>query len=356
MTLPLANTRILDLTRLFPGALCTLILADLGAEVLKVEPPEGDYWRDLAPYSFRALNRNKWAITLDLKTPAGVEKLLRLVHTADVLVESFRPGVLDRLGLSVEKLREANPRLIVASLSGYGSDGPRAQEAGHDLNYMGLAGLLDGIESPPTAQAADLLGGFAAASAILAALLRRERNGQGAVVNVALLDAALVAGIMARAEASAQDAVPDLSRGILSGGLACYHLYRTADGQQMALGALEARFFAAFCEVVGRPDLIAHQYDPTRQDWLRGELAAIFQTRTCDEWVAFLARSGADTCCTPVLNLRESAADAGVQARGLVFTDSDGLAHTRSPVRLADADPPPFAPAPGIGQDNDLLG
>src|SRR5574341_568579 len=319
MTLPLANTRILDLTRLFPGALCTLILAELGAEVLKVEPPEGDYWRDLAPYSFRALNRNKWAITLDLKTPAGVEKLLRLVHTADVLVESFRPGVLDRLGLSVEKLREANPRLIVASLSGYGSDGPRAQEAGHDLNYMGLAGLLDGIESPPTAQAADLLGGFAAASAILAALLRRERNGQGAVVNVALLDAALVAGIMARA-------------------------------------ALEARFFAAFCEVVGRPDLIAHQYDPTRQDWLRGELAAIFQTRTCDEWVAFLARSGADTCCTPVLNLRESAADAGVQARGLVFTDSDGLAHTRSPVRLADADPPPFAPAPGIGQDNDLLG
>lgn len=353
--LPLSGIRVLDLTRLFPGALCTLILADLGAEVIKVEAPGGDYMRHMLPASFAALNRNKSSVTLNLKTESGRGALLALTREADVFIDSFRPGVLDRLGLGVEHLQAANPRLVIASLTGYGQGSPRAREAGHDLNFTALAGLLGGIDLPPTIQIADLGGALTAANAILAALFRRERSGQGAVIDAALIDGALLAGIMLRAEAEARQVPPDFPREVLSGGLACYGMYRTADNRQMALAALESGFFEAFCETVDRPDLIPAHLDPARQDWLRGELADLFASRTRDAWTALLDGSGADTCCTPALDVLEAAADPAVQSRQMWVGGPDGAAHTRTTARCSGMEPPEITPAPDNGEDAHLL-
>jgi alpha-methylacyl-CoA racemase len=347
--LPLDGVRVLDLTRLLPGPLCTLMLADLGAHVIKVEQPGGEYMRTLAPAAFAALNRNKDGVVIDLKTTEGVETLLRLARDADVFVESFRPGVLDRLGIGVERLRSANPRLIVASLTGYGERGPRVRQAGHDLNYAALAGLLSGLDAPLSVQVADLGGAYIAACAIMAALFRRERTGQGALIESALFDAALMAGVVLRAESAARGSPPDLPREMLGGGLACYGLYRTADGGQMALAALEPKFFAAFCQAAGRPDLIPAHLDMGRQEWLRAELTALFATKTRAGWQALLENTSADTCCTPVLDIFEAQADPAVQARGLWADGPDGVAYTRSPVRLSGTKPPPITPAPEPG-------
>jgi crotonobetainyl-CoA:carnitine CoA-transferase CaiB-like acyl-CoA transferase len=182
---------------------------------------------------------------------------------------------------------------------------------------------------------ADLGGAMSAAGAILAALIRRERNGQGGWIDAALLDAALFAGVMLRAGALEGGTPPDLKREVLSGGLACYHLYRTGDGRAMALGALEPKFFAAFCTLAGRPDLIPHQLDPARQDWLKAELGALFAGKTQAEWAALIAAGGADSCCTPVLNILEAADDPSVRGRGLWFEDEQGTGHTRTvpPIR-----------------------
>lgn len=353
--LPLTGMRVLDLTRLFPGALCTLILADLGAQVIKVEAPGGDYMRTLIPAAYAALNRNKHSVEIDLKTEEGVTALLKLVTDADVLIESFRPGVLARLGLSAERLRAVNPRLVICALTGFGQDGPRAQEAAHDVNYVGYTGLLNGLVTPPSVQMADVGGAYLAACAILAALLRRERNGQGAFLDSALIDAPLNAAIMLHAMSARRDTPPVLPDEMLSGGLACYGLYRTADGHRMALGALEGKFFRAFCELAGRPDLFPAQYDPARQVWLRSELEGVFASKTRAEWVALLESTAADTCCTPVLDMFEAANDPGVQARGMWVEGNDGTAHTRSPVQPSDVEPPQITPARELGADNDLL-
>ena len=354
--LPLAGMRVLDLTRLMPGALCTLILADLGAEVIKIEAPEaGDYMRTLLPEAFEALNRNKRSVVLNLKTEEGVDALLQLVKGSDVLVESFRPGVMDRLGLSTDRLHKTNSRLVVCALSGFGQTGERAQQAAHDLNYMSLSGLMAGLDYPLTVQMADIGGALCAVSAVLAGLLRREHIGQGAFIDAALLDGGLLATIMLRAEAHPRGTLPTMRKETLSGGLACYGLYDTADGKQMALAALEGQFFKAFCEAVRRPDLFPSHWDPARQDWLRQELATLFASKTRDEWVTLLETAG-DTCCTPVLDMREAADDPGVRARGL-WVEANGVAHLRSPVRLAGADSPPITPAPELGADTeDILG
>ncbi len=352
---PLNGIRVLDLTRLYPGALCTLIMADLGAEVIKVEQPGGDYWRQMSPASFEVLNRNKRGVVLDFKNEADVEQLLAILPKVDVVLNSFRPGVLDRLGLSAERMQEINPCLIIGSLNGYGATGERKYEAGHDLNYMGYAGMLNGLSTPPSAQTADALGAFSMANAIMAALFRRERTGQGAVIDIGLLDGALISGIMVRADAIARGHTATFQREMLSGGLACYHIYQTADGKQMALGALEFKFFQGFCEAVARPDLLPAQFIPDKQPWLYDELTALFQSKTRDEWVALLAETGADVCCTPILDLIEAAEDPGVQARELLVTDASDHAYTRSPVRLVDVPQPPLSPAPAIGADNDEL-
>lgn len=356
---PLQGIRVLDLSRLLPGGYCALLLADLGADVVKVEAPgSGDYGRwmgtPVGAYSagWQALNRNKRSICLDLKRPVHLAAFRRLLTRADVLLESFRPGVLARLGLPPAQLGEDFPRLVVASLSGYGQAGPRAREAGHDINFLALSGALAASGPPsgppqmPGLQAADLGAATTAALAIVAALLARERTGQGTWLDLALLDAAMSYTVLTRAEAAATNRPPPPGGGSLSGGLACYNVYATADGKAVALGALEPVFFAAFCRAVGRPELSTHQFDPQEQPRLRVELGALFAGRTREEWAAWSAAQGLDVCLTPVLDVAEAAAEPQVQTRARFF-EADGVAHQRTPVAHAGVS---YSPPPGLGQ------
>ena len=355
------NTRVLDLSRLFPGPYCSRILADFGAEVVKIELPGGGDWlRHMPPLAegesilFQALNRGKKSLTLNLKSDAGRVIFLQLAETADVLLESFRPGVMERLGLGYEKLAEANPRLVYCSLSGYGREGPYRQRAGHDLNYIGLAGLLDltgARESPPTIPGvpiADLTGALWATVGILLALLARERTGQGQWVDGSFLGAALACLPMAVAQYAGKQSV-ERGSSDLTGGLICYHVYETQDGKYMTLAALEPEFWAVFCQAVGREDLIEQQFAPTIPgEPAYEELCALFRTRTRQEWMELL--SGTDSCCEPTYTLEEALASAPVQALGML-TDTGLLPPVRlssRPARLADT-------APTLGQHTGSL-
>jgi crotonobetainyl-CoA:carnitine CoA-transferase CaiB-like acyl-CoA transferase len=346
---PLSGLRVLDLTRLLPGGLCTLMLADLGADVLKIEDPNGgDYLRwgqplvnDLSAH-FHLLNRNKRSAILDLKQPDGVAALRRLVAGADVLVEGFRPGVMARLGLGYDTLRAVNPRLVYCAISGWGADGPYADRSGHDLNYLALAGLLGGMETPNVlgGQAADMSGAYVALSGILAALLRRERTGEGGFVDAALFEAALPLTAYAWAEGAAGGA------GALTGGLACYRVYRARDGQPVSLAALEPKFWDNFCRAVERPDLIPDYLAPSRQSYLRAELDELFAQKPASEWAALL--EPADCCFAVVRPPADLPNDSQIQARGSLGTN-EGVPWLRSPVRL-NGDPVEHTPAPGYGQ------
>ena len=278
--LPLHGIRVLDLTRLLPGPFCTRLLADQGADVVKVEDPTaGDYARHISPEIFNAMNHGKRSIILDLRQDAGRSALLRLVPRFDVLVESFRPGVLERLGCGYQALRQAHPGLIYCALTGYGQQGEYAARSGHDLNYMSLAGLLSGASGPLPIQAADFCGGYAGAFQIAAALEGRRHTGQGCFLDVSLTASVLPMAVTRKAGNR------------LEGGLACYGLYPTADGV-FSLGALEPKFFAAFTEGVGRPELAGLQFDPARQDELRGILKQIFAGRSNAEWESFFQKVG----------------------------------------------------------------
>jgi len=354
---------VLDLTRLLPGGFCSLILADLGAEVIKVEDRRlGDYcrWWDpkIGDYNvgFQVLNRNKRSVCLDLKRPAGPDVFLRMAETADVVMESFRPGTMKRLNVGYERLRERNPGLIYCAISGYGQSGTHAHRAGHDLNFLAESGVLAAAGPPGTApatpsiQAADMGAGFTAANAILAALYRREQTGQGAFIDTCLLDAALSFSFLLRALAFALDRPPQPGGEELTGGLACYHVYATADGKAMALGTLEPKFFRAFLSLIGRDELASDQFVPEKQSALKRELSVIFAGRTQAEWATLLADHGADVCCTPVQDVLAADANAQIAARQLLF-QAGGVAHTRSPVRLAGTAPPAYRPPPEFGAD-----
>jgi len=350
--------RVLDLSRLLPGPFCSRILSDFGFEVITIEPPEGSDWvRYLPPlipdtgqgFLFHALNRGKKSLTVDLKTDEGRSILVRLVETADVLLESFRPGVMDRLGLGYEQLAEANPRLVFCALSGYGLAGPYRERAGHDLNYLGLAGVLDltgpqdGQPAMPGVQMADLSGGLWAAIGILMALLERERSGLGQRVDGSLLGAALA--LLPLAVSQLQGGEPTVrGAGPLSGGVVCYNLYETRDGRTMSLSALEPEFWAAFCQAVEREDLLGQQYatahpgEPAYDD-----LCAIFRTRTRQEWLEMLGDT--DACCQPVYTLEEALASVPVQALDMLA--EVGL---RPPVRLSGQRRTALATAPLLGE------
>ena len=293
---PLAGLSVLDLTRLLPGGFSTRLLADLGADVVKLEDTgAGDYMRILSGQGlFPALNHGKRSVALDLKKAAGRDAFLRLVERADVLVESFRPGTLARVGCGYEVLRARHPALIYCALSGYGQAGERAARSGHDLNYAGTAGLLSGRGQPFTVPVADFCGGYAAALAIVAAVEGRRRTGQGRFLDISITGAVLPLALTRLAGVQ------------LEGSLACYSLYRTADGKQVSLGALEPKFFSAFCAAVGRPEMLASQYDPARQEELRADLAALFARRTRQEWETFFAE--VDACGAAVLTPEEALA------------------------------------------------
>jgi alpha-methylacyl-CoA racemase len=355
--------RVLDLSRLLPGPYCTRILADLGAEVIKIEQPGGGDWSRYVPpldpesgegRLFRALNRGKKSITLNLKAAEGREILLRLVRTADVLLETFRPGVMERLGLGYETLSGTNPRLVYCTLSGYGPTGPYRNRAGHDLNYVGLAGLLDltgpsaGSPVIPGAPVGDLAGSLWAAVGILAALLERTSTGQGQRVDGSLLGGALSFLPLAIAR---QVGGRPLQRGNddLTGGAVCYQIYQTADGLYMTLAALEPEFWSSFCRAVGREDLLKDQFAPAVPGGRTyQELCALFRGRTRQEWIEALA--DVDACCEPVYTLSEALASEVVKTSGMMTPN--GLL---PPIRLS-ADPIRLDfRAPALGEHTSAL-
>ena len=325
--MPLSGIRVLDLTRLLPGAFCTMLLADQGADVIKVEEPgTGDYMRWTPPLVdgqsalFEAINRNKRSIELDLKSERGKDVLLRLVATADVLVEGNRPGVMDRLGLGWEVLHERNPKLVMCSITGYGQDGPFASRAGHDLNYMAIAGALglngerDGPPVPLSVQVADIGGGgLQPAVEILAALVAVQRGGEGRRIDGAMTDGAVRWLALAFA---AREQGERVERGDqrLSGRYPCYRVYECADGRYYSVAALEPKFWSALCEAIARPDLVDAQLSEDRG--AHRSLEEVFRSRTRDDWEQIL--STVDACCEPVLDLDEVAEHPQVMSRGLL--------------------------------------
>lgn len=354
--------RVLDLSRLLPGPYCSRVLADFGFEVIKVERPGGGDWSRYVPpldpesgegLLFRALNRGKKSLTLNLKSDEGSAILSRLVETADVLLETFRPGVMERLGLGWEALAEVNPRLVYCSLSGYGPDGAYRERAGHDLNYAGLAGLLDLTgprDGPPSiigAPVADLAGAMWAVAGILLALLERERTGRGRRVDVSLLGGALsFLPLPVSRYLGGQPMVR--GAGDLSGGLVCYNIYETGDGGYMTLSALEPQFWATFCHAVGREDLLGQQMSPAVPGELAyAELCNLFKGRTRQEWVDLLAE--VDACCEPVYTVGEALASAPVQVLNMLA--EGGLL---PPLRLAHQERS-TSPAATLGQHTAML-
>ena len=322
--LPLAGIRVLDLTRLLPGAYCTLLLADMGADVIKVEEPEsGDYMRWTPPLVdgqsalFNALNRNKRSVVLNLKAGPAREALLALAEKADVLVEGNRPGVMDRLMLGWNVLHARNPRLVMCSITGYGQDGPFASRAGHDLNYMAIAGALglngprDGPPIPLSVQVADIGGGgLQPAVAILAALVDVQRGGEGRWLDISMTDGAISWLAMTFAARAGGERV---ARGDqrLAGRYACYRVYECKDGRYYSVAALEPKFWTSLCEALERPDLIDRQYSEDAD--VQTDLEDIFKTRTRDQWEKKLR--DLDSCCEPVLDLDEVPSHPQVAAR-----------------------------------------
>ncbi len=360
---PLTGIRVLDLSRLLPGPFLTMVLADLGADVVKIEDPRvGDYMRAFPPAKgglgarYLAVNRNKRSLALDLKAPAGRDALLRMVERADVVVESFRPGVLDRLGVGYDVLAARNPKIVLCSISGYGATGPYVERAGHDLNYIGLGGVLAmGAEARgrmpamPGVQIADLAGGALwSATGILAALVGRERTGRGQHLDISMTEGAmaLLAAELGNLDCGAH---PTRAQETLNGGLACYSVYRTKDDRYLSVGALEPKFWLAFNQAIGRAGNLAELVaPPDKQDQIRDEIQAILATRTRDEWAAALAAH--DCCCEPVLELDELPAHPLHQARGVFFTIDGGdlgpVTQLRTPVGV----PAASTVAPRLGQ------
>jgi alpha-methylacyl-CoA racemase len=366
----LEGVRVLDLSRLLPGGFCSLLLADFGADILKVEDTGmGDYIRWSPPYHegaedsaksalFLALNRGKRSIRLDLKSDAGKEVLLRLARENDVLLESFRPGVMDRLGVGYERLRQENPGLVYCAITGYGQDGPYTGRSGHDMNYLGLNGLLGlsgeagGPPVQPGGQIADLGGGaLMAAFGILAALRERERSGEGQLVDVSMFDGSLAWLALVAAQYLADGAVPRRGKLPLAGGLLCYRPYACRDGW-VTLGALEPKFWQAWCRGVGREDLVERQFERPGSD-AHAEVERIFLERTRDEWQAFASEH--DCCLEPVLDLDEALDSELVRAREMVIQlDQPGAESPVSllgvPVKLSRTPGAPAGPGPALGE------
>lgn len=365
---PLEGIRVLDLSRLLPGPFASMVLADMGATVDKVEDPGGgDYIRHFPPQvagasgAFQALNRGKRSLVLDLKQPQGREAFLRILPRYDVLLEQFRPGVLERLGLGHDLLRERVPRLVICALTGYGQTGPLAKRAGHDLNYVARSGVL-GQQGPeggppqvPGFQMADVSGGLWSLVAILGALRQREQTGQGAVLDVAMVDGLLGFASVAYGALFAGQA-PAGGADALTGGIAPYRTYVSSDGQAMTLAALEPKFWAAFCGATGL------EFDPTaffpgpHQAALVARVAAVFATKTRAEWQQIGAQ--VDCCIEPVLSLDEARDDEHLRARELFFEveiEGERVGQYRTPVTPRPSAGATFSPPPRAGEHTDVV-
>jgi alpha-methylacyl-CoA racemase len=366
----LSDVKVLDLSRLLPGGFCSLLLGDFGADVVKVEDTGlGDYLRWAPPFHegvedsaasalFLALNRNKRSIRLNLKDDRARDVLVELARNSDVLLESFRPGVLDRLGVGYERLSEANPRLVYCAITGYGQGGPLRDRAGHDMNYLGLVGLLgltgeaDGPPIQSAGQIADLGGGaLMAAFGIMAALRERESSGQGQFVDVSMADGALSWLALVAARHLADGVVPRRGELELAGRYICYRPYRCSDGW-VTLGALEPKFWKAWCEGVGREDLLDRAFDSPGSQ-AHAQVERVFAARSREEWARFGAEH--DCCLEPVLELDEALESELVRAREMVVElgQPGALRPVRQlgvPVKLGRTPGCPHAPGPGLGE------
>lgn len=339
MVLPLDGVKVIDLSRLLPGPFASQVMVDFGAEVIKVEDlGSGDYLRALPPQvegrgvMFYPINRGKKSVGLDLKSPEGQEVFRRLIEGADVLVEGFRPGVMDRLGLGYESLKLINPRLIYCALTGYGQSGPYRDRAGHDINYLSYAGIASMTGEPgrtpviPGVQVADIGGGAMwAIVAILLALRARDLTGEGQLCDVAMLDGAFAWTVFALGQTALTGVSPRQGDELLSGGYACYNVYPTADGGYVSLGAVEYKFWQQFCQLIGREDFIALHLVAKAQEQLKQDIAALFKTRTRQQWVDKFADY--DFCFAPVLDYREAILNEQLIARQMVVEGNyDGFA------------------------------
>jgi crotonobetainyl-CoA:carnitine CoA-transferase CaiB-like acyl-CoA transferase len=365
---PLEGLRVLDLTRLQPGNYATALMGDLGADVVKVEEPgRGDYVRWTPPMvgehsaAHLVLNRNKRSVTLNLKTHEGGKILLGLAMESDVLIESFRPGVMERLGVSYDELKKANRGLVYAAITGHGQDGPYRDRAGHDINYIALSGILGatgdagGPPVLPSVQIADLSGAMMAVVGILAALWRKERSGEGEFVDVSMLDASLSWLALHLAPWFSGQPPLERGRGYLNGGYPFYRVYECSDGKFLSLGALEPQFWRALCEAISHEELIDEQMagDPRRAE-IHKILEETFATKPRDEWVEALA--SLDTCVAPVNDFDEMAADPQIQARGMITEQetpgSGAFRQLGIPLALRGNPGALRRPAPRLGEHN----
>jgi crotonobetainyl-CoA:carnitine CoA-transferase CaiB-like acyl-CoA transferase len=350
---PLAGIRILDLSRLTPGPYLTQLLADLGAEVIKVETPSlGDYARSIPEKMglgkmFEMINQGKKSVAINYRNPRGLKTFLRLVATADVVLEGFRPGAAARWKIDYESLRTVKADLIYCSLSGYGQEGPYRCRAGHDLNYTATGGALalNAMEGQPPVPfgvpVADLSGAMLAGIAILGALVGRQRTGQGAYLDVALLDGVL-SWMIPQAGAAFFGGLPVHSgTQALQGGLACYNVYETADGKYLSLGALEPTFWSDFCKVTEREDLLSRQFDRA----IKEDVASVFKKRSLREWLELFSAS--DGCVEPILSFEEMLSHPQIRARGFVREEDGQPVGLNTPFVFARG---PKRPTPGLGE------
>jgi crotonobetainyl-CoA:carnitine CoA-transferase CaiB-like acyl-CoA transferase len=327
---PLDGITVLDLTRLLPGPMATMMLGDFGADIIKIEEPgAGDPARQLRAdikhpgAYFLVTNRNKLSVAINLKDGRGRKIFLRLVETADVVVEGFRPGVMDRLGVGYGTLKKINPRLIYSAITGYGQDGPYRLRAGHDVNFLSVAGLLS-VNGPkggppvlPGAQLADLAGGsLHAVIGVLLALQARARTGEGQFVDVSIMDGSLALMLVPFASFLASGAQPKRGDEDLSGRCACYQIYETKDGRHLSLGALEPKFWENACRVLGREDFIEKCFIDSVQEEMIAAFREIFKTRTTAEWLA--AFENVDACITPINDVAEMIDHPPIKHRGLI--------------------------------------
>ncbi|MDU9034191.1 CaiB/BaiF CoA-transferase family protein [Pseudomonas corrugata] len=369
---PLASLKVLDFSTLLPGPFASLLLADMGAEVLRIESPtRPDLLRVLPPHdrgvsaSHAYLNRNKRSLALDLKQPEALEVIKRLLGGYDILLEQFRPGVMERLGLGYEALKAINPRLIYVSITGYGQTGPYRDRAGHDINYLALTGLAsqtgraDSGPLPLGIQAADVAGGsLHGVIGLLAAVIARQQSGQGQYLDVSMADCVLSLNALAGAGYLAGGVEPGWEKHLLNGG-SFYDYYRTRDGRWMSVGSLEPAFMQALCEALGRPELAAQGLSPVpeQQHLLKQALQVEFEKHDFAELCRLFA--GIDACVEPVLSLEEALGHSQLQARAVVTQvprgDGSSQAQMACPLKFSEGLPEPRHVGAGLGAHTDQV-
>ena len=348
----LAGIRVLDLSQFTPGPYASLLLADLGADVLKVEPPAGDPQRVDGPLDkdgvsawYKVINRGKRVLRLDLKTEMGKAAFARLIARADVLLESYRPGVLERLGFGRAQLDALNPNLVHCALSGWGQTGPYRLKPGHDLNYMAFGGGLaisGTLETPVMTypSVADYAGGLFAVATCLAGLVGRRARGKGAAIDASLAETVMSWLSIDLTSMTRPGWAPARATNFYNGGLACYQIYRTADGRFLTLGVVEEKFWRNFCQAVERPDWLARQWEPAPQHALTAEVAALFAAKPLAHWEQVLAPI--ETCYHAVVEHAELPEHPHVAARGMIAREggSEPFVEVLLPAWI-DGRPPP---------------